>query len=78
MTTIHLISNPAGRYHFVGFGIPATLCYTMEDGSPVTKAAMKIVQHVGSAIAPVKSRMFDTADEAVEAAKEFNIEVEVH
>lgn len=66
-----VIKNPAGTYHIVGSGIPANLAYVAKDGTPATDKQIADAKRFGPQLAGVKTRTWETRDEAERALADF-------
>lgn len=62
------------KWAFVG-KIDSRLAHVMADGSPVTEDAAKKAREHGPRLAGVRTRTWDTEEEAIAAAKELGYEV---
>jgi len=62
------------KWGFVG-KIDARLAHVMADGSPVTEDAAKKAREHGPRLAGVRTRVWDTEEEAIAAAKALGYEV---
>lgn len=64
-----LIQYPTGRWGFVG-SVDARLAYVAKDGSTPTKKMLQDALTFGPNLAGVKTRAWNTKEEALQAAKE--------
>ena len=66
---MNIIDTPSGRFVFVGRGIPGHLAYVANDGSAATDEQLAKARQFGPRLAGVKTRSFDTREEAEAAAE---------
>lgn len=66
---LHLIQNPSGTFSFVG-SVPCKLAYVTKDGNFVTDEEVKSQMRLPANYRTIKSRVFQSQDEAwTEAAR---------
>ena len=75
-STLVLMKNPAGTWHFVG-RVPMTLGFERRDGQPLTEEDIEVIQHCGPGLRKkeVKTRTFLTSKQGLRFAKEKNFTV---
>lgn len=65
---------PTGRWGFVG-RVPADLAWTSLDGGPPDPAEVDVASQFGARFAKVRSRSWETREDALRAAAEIGAEV---
>lgn len=73
----YLIQFPSGRWGFRG-RVPIALSYTYKDGSPLSDEDVRNVQQHGAGLFKkrIQNVVFETAEDALDAAREIGIEPE--
>lgn len=69
---LHIVGTPTGKFYFVG-NVPCALGFVSKDGEPVSDQFVQDQLLLPSAARSIKTRVFDSFQEAQDAANELGI-----
>jgi hypothetical protein len=71
---LHIVGTPTGKFYFVG-NVPNALGFVGKDGEPVSDEFVRDQLMLPSAYRSIKSRVWDTYEEAKQAAEALGFRV---